>query len=264
MSVSLLLVVDLGAPRALAGAPFGGDDLGFVPPDKPTLACERAVATNVAKLIHAVTICHVKSADAGIKNKTFDETACESAGRAKYDHGNSKLTGCPACLDPGMVADGEVGRLDGIAAALVYCDATSGKPLADGDDSGFVPANRTAGKCQNLVTRRIASLATRLIKCHNTFATAALKSGTLDQASEDACESAALAKYTAYVGALRNCPACLTPVLATLGAGAVASLNVNGGDVYCGSPSGAFLDVFPRRATPRGCRPSRGPSDIES
>ena len=33
----------LGIGVAVAGTPFGGDDGGFIPPDKATLVCESAV-----------------------------------------------------------------------------------------------------------------------------------------------------------------------------------------------------------------------------
>ena len=236
-----ILIVVLGMTHAWGGIPFGGDDRGFVPPDRNTLGCEFGIATNVGRLIRAVTRCHVRSANAGLKGNVFDEEACESAGRARYDRANSTLTGCPPCLDTGAVADAEVGRLDGLAAPLVYCDAASGRPLADGDDGGFVPPSRAAAKCQNLVTRQIALLAERLVGCHKKLAAAALESGVPDQAAEDACEAAALAKYTGVVGRPSHCPTCLIPVLGALGAGIVGSVNVNGGDVYCASPGGAFL-----------------------
>lgn len=238
---SALLIACPMATRA--GTPLGGDDLGFVPPDKPTLSCESKVATNVARLIHAVTTCHVKTADAALKGKPFAEEACETGARTTYDHANAGLAGCPACLDPGAVADGEVGRLDSAAAALVYCDTTSGTPLGDGDDAGFVPGDRLAAKCQNLTTRRVGTLAKALIKCHTRFAALARKSGTFDQTREDACESAAFGKYQAIVSALPHCPACLTPVLGLLGSGVIASVDVNGGAVFCASPDGAFLDA---------------------
>jgi len=240
--VTGVVALVLGARVAHAATPFGGDDLGFIPPDKPTLSCEAKTATNVAKLIQTVTGCHVKSADAGLKGKPFAEETCEVAARAKYDRANAALTGCPACLDAGAVADGEIGRLDGVAALLVYCDNTSGTPLADGDDSGFVPANRATAQCENQTTKRIAVLAKASIKCHNAFAARALKSGTFDDTHEDACEAAALAKYQAVVGALAHCPPCLTPVFTVLGSGIVDSVDTNGGAVYCASPSGTFLD----------------------
>lgn len=247
MRTGLALAAVLAATASRAGTPLGGDDQGFVPPDKTTLTCESKVAKNVAKLIKAVATCHTKSASAGLKGKPFDEEACELAGRQKYDAANAKLVGCPPCLDAGAVADGEVARLDGIAAPLVYCDSTSGVFLGEGDDGGFVPPSTMAGKCQNLVTKNVAVLAKGLIKCHNTFGANAFKTGVPDQVAEEACEGAVLAKYTAKVGALPSCPACLTPgIRGALGAGAVASVDVNGGDVYCASPGGAFLNAGSR------------------
>ena len=57
----------IGVEAARAGTPFGGDDTGFVPPDKETLKCESSVTKNAAKLTLAVSICDIKAADAGVK-----------------------------------------------------------------------------------------------------------------------------------------------------------------------------------------------------
>jgi hypothetical protein len=94
----------------------GGDDTGFVPPDKATLKCESSVTKNAAKLTLAVSICHDKAADAGVKGKTFDEEACETAARGKYDAANAKLT-CPMCVDSKAIGDNVQSMLDTAANA---------------------------------------------------------------------------------------------------------------------------------------------------
>jgi len=101
----------IGVGAARAGTPFGGDDTGFVPPDTGTLKCESAVTKNAAKLALAVSICHDKAADAGVKGKTFDEEACETAARGKYDAANAKLT-CPSCVDSKAIGDNVESMLD--------------------------------------------------------------------------------------------------------------------------------------------------------
>ena len=88
---------------------FGGDDTGFVPPDKNTAKCEDAVAKNVAKLADCILKkCHTKQADAALAGKSFDEEACEQGTgkpvscRAAYDKATPALVAkgtCPACLD---------------------------------------------------------------------------------------------------------------------------------------------------------------------
>jgi hypothetical protein len=83
--------------------PFGdADDTGFVPTTKPIAKCESSVGKNVGKLITGLLTCHVKTADAGLKGKPFDEETCETTAISKFNAANTKLTGCPACLSSGF------------------------------------------------------------------------------------------------------------------------------------------------------------------
>jgi len=207
-----------------------------VPSDKATLKCESSVTKNAAKLTLAVSICHDKATDAGVKGKTFDEEACETAARGKYDAANAKLT-CPSCIDSGTIRDSVESRLDTAANAAIYCDNTSGTPFG-GDDSGFVPANKDAEKCQNLTTKQLALLVGTVSKCHNKMAAQALKGVSFD---EEACESAAVSKFNAFTAKLTNCPTCLSMLLGTLGQSTADGLDAALATTYCASPSGAFL-----------------------
>ena len=207
-----------------------------MPSDKATLKCESSVTKNAAKLTLAVSICHDKATDAGVKGKTFDEEACETAARGKYDAANAKLT-CPSCIDSGTIRDSVESRLDTAANAAIYCDNTSGTPFG-GDDSGFVPANKDAEKCQNLTTKQLALLVGTVSKCHNKMAAQALKGVSFD---EEACESAAVSKFNAFTAKLTNCPTCLSTLLGTLGQSTADGLDAALGTTYCASPSGAFL-----------------------
>jgi hypothetical protein len=238
VSIALGAAVMLACGVARAGTPLGGDDAGFVPPDKGTLKCETTVAKNAAKLTLAVSICHMKAADAGVKGKIYDEEACETKARGKYDTANAKLTTCPPCLDSAVLGDGVLSQLDGLANAALYCDNTSGTPLG-GDDSGFVPANKSTLKCQNLTAKQLALMVGTITKCHNKLVAAAAKGQTFD---EETCENAAVAKFNSFTGSLANCPACLTALLATFGPGAASGMDTQAGDIYCASPSGAFVD----------------------
>ena len=87
---------------------FGGDDTGFVPPDKNTAKCEDTVAKNATKLLGCVMKCHTKQADSALAGQSFDEEACEEGTgkpvscRAAYDKATASLIAkgiCPACLD---------------------------------------------------------------------------------------------------------------------------------------------------------------------
>ena len=83
--------------------PFGdGDDTGFVPTTKPIAKCESSVGKNVGKLVKGLLTCHVKTADAGLKGKPFDDETCETTAISKFNAANTKLTGCPACLSSGF------------------------------------------------------------------------------------------------------------------------------------------------------------------
>jgi hypothetical protein len=243
MSVKhLVVIVGLGAAigvgAARAATPFGGDDTGFVAPDQATLKCESSVTKNAAKFTLAVSICHDKAADAGVKGKTFDEEACETAARGKYDAANAKLT-CPSCVDSNAIGNTVESMLDTAANAGIYCDNTSGKPLGDVDDSGFVPASKDAEKCQNLTTKQLALLVGKVSKCHNKMAAQALKGVSFD---EEACENAAVTKFNAFTAKLTNCPACLSTLLPGLGQAVANGVDAALGTEYCQSPSGAFLN----------------------
>jgi len=103
-TVETLLDDGNGAIYGCPGAPFGGDDAGNVPTDPLTAKCEDGVAKANTKYIQAVTKCHIKAADAGVKGKPFDEELCESdpvggkGAKEKYDAAIAKLAlSCPAC-----------------------------------------------------------------------------------------------------------------------------------------------------------------------
>jgi hypothetical protein len=51
---------------------------GYVPPDKTTATCEKAVVDNVAKYVKCITGCRVKKAGAELAGKPFDEQACQA------------------------------------------------------------------------------------------------------------------------------------------------------------------------------------------
>jgi hypothetical protein len=123
-----------GALYCAGAVALGGDDMGSVPPDANTLACEAAVANNVGKLTNCVGTCHIKAAAAAFKSKTFDEEACENTDpkkscRAKYDATVAKLLAngtCPACLDAAhqaSLADQAETDLDA-GNGGVYCAGT--------------------------------------------------------------------------------------------------------------------------------------------
>src|SRR5439155_1092066 len=94
---AIALAFTLSTGTALAGTPFGGDEAGFVAPDKATALC--GVARNAAALLLALSRCDRRAADAAFSGVPFDEEGCEDAAETSYDAANAKLSGCPSCLN---------------------------------------------------------------------------------------------------------------------------------------------------------------------
>ena len=115
---------------ACAGTtPLGGDDMGFVAPDRATGRCELRVGESVGKLDQAVMACHVRAADAAFRRKRFDEERCEDAAARRYDAAVGKLTGCPPCIDRTQLKMQVRSNADG-ATALIYCASPGAAFLA--------------------------------------------------------------------------------------------------------------------------------------
>jgi hypothetical protein len=123
----------LGVGVAVAGTPFGGDDAGFIPPDKATEVCESAVGKIAGKYVTCVIKCHKARA----KGKLVDDTQEDACERLNGGHGcedkfnkvlNKLATKCPgSCAvanGPGLKALAE-SVLDG-ANGNVYCKSPSG------------------------------------------------------------------------------------------------------------------------------------------
>jgi hypothetical protein len=114
--------------------PFGDDDTGFVPSDAAILKCETAVLKNVQKYLYCIQKCHRKMAAYALKNRPFDEEACEETDPtksclAKYNRYRDKvLPLCPPCLDQAaqdqLAADTEA-FADGTLGDF-YCASPSG------------------------------------------------------------------------------------------------------------------------------------------
>jgi YVTN family beta-propeller protein len=228
------LCTHVPTPKAL-----GGDDTGCVPPDKFVGRCEDGVEKAAAALATGVVKCHLKASAAGLKAVTFDEEACESNARGKYDLKVGNLRSCPDCLDAAAVGTALQTQLDGADAAALYCDSTSGTPLADADDGGFVPANKAVAKCESGADKAVAKLVVGVIKCHVRLADAKVKGVSFD---EEGCESAAVAKFDVARGKLKACPSCLATALPGLGAATATGLDQQNAQTYCASASGAFVD----------------------
>jgi len=110
--------------------PLGGDDAGFVAPDKTTGKCELAVGKQVSRLDQAIIAGHIKAGDAAFRRTSFDEEGCEDAAERKYDRTIAKLTGCPNCLDPTALKT-QIRTNADVGNGLIYCASPSGAFLGE-------------------------------------------------------------------------------------------------------------------------------------
>jgi hypothetical protein len=238
----------LGAGWAIAGTPFGGDDGGFIPPTKDIGKCEDSVGKNLGKAANCILGCHKKRAKGSLADETAEE-ACENNGpaakdcKSKYNvaTGNpSKINSlCPPCLD----ATARANLYDTVEGLIdtnndkIYC--TPGTAWG-GDDTGFIPPDKAAEKCEDGVGKVAGKTIACIIKCHKARAAGKLA----DDTAEDNCESGASpssckGKYDKKTSKL-TCDPCLDKAgLYTFIENNADALN---GAVYCASPSGAFLD----------------------
>lgn len=247
--LSAAVAVTLSAGLALAGTPFGGDDTGFVPPDKATSKCEDGVAKNVGALAAGLIKCNVKDSDDKFKNAGngagFDGPACELAAIGKWD-GKVNALVCPSCLDQAgkdFVRDLTV-TLVNLNGGVVFCDNTTGTPEDGGQpiqtSTGIVPPNKTVQKCEDGAAKLASKHTGAVGKCHIKMADSALKGAPFD---EEGCETAANSKFDAGAAKLTGCPACLGPAgLTALRDLVVTLLDSNNNLAYCASPSGAFIN----------------------
>ena len=77
------------------------EDTGFIPPDNDARMCASGVTKNAGALAKAIAVCHVKAGDSAFRNRSFDEEACETAAKAKFDAAVAKIAAkaqCPPCV----------------------------------------------------------------------------------------------------------------------------------------------------------------------
>ena len=251
--VIAVLSAGLWGASARAGTPFGGDDLGFIPPDVGEAKCEAAAAKLVVKTVKAILKAHNKRAKGHIDPST--EEALEDPnyiGRIAPVLGRLFRSGvsCNAAL--GCLEDTSFGlniltitrRLAfgnddagwSPINAAIYCDTSSGTPFG-GDDSGFIPPPKSAiANCEIKVGKAVSKLALCYLNCHALRASGILP----DETAEEACESTCTTGFTGSVAQLNGCPSCID-------SGAIANMTESLLDgtyvpaIYCASPSGAFV-----------------------
>lgn len=240
--LTTIFALMLATGIAIAGTPFGGDDTGFVPPDKAAYKCASKVQAALAKLQLSITMCHQRMANEGLRGDAGDDEPCENAAKAKFDATVSKLlssTTCPPCLVSATagLSDTVEAQLDG-ATGDYYC---LGIKLFGGDHTGWEPINGLQFECQSGIARAVAKLAQCVNKCHQHMALYLLNGRPFD---EEACEATCLGKYNRIRDIqYPHCPGCLQmPQLDQLAADAMDAQDQGLGTYYCASPSGAFVD----------------------
>jgi len=251
LGTGVALVVG-GITVALAGTPMGGDDHGTVPSNKDTLKCEQSIDKAAGKAVGCIGKCTASRASGKLADDTAEDN-CEknNAGKsclekfaASAAKAQSKAPGC-SCVNVGTISNVIESVLDSMNNT-VYCDSTSGTPFG-GDDTGFIPvAKSPTAKCEASVAKAVSKAVGCVIKCHASRASGKLA----DDTAEDTCEKnnagkSCLEKFTAAVTKAQagdSSGGCNCINGATLAGTIESQLDVNTALVYCGSPSGAFLD----------------------
>jgi hypothetical protein len=123
------------------------------------------------------------------------------------------------------------------------------------DDTGRIPSDAPKGpvtKCENNVGKAVDKLVGSLLKCHCIEGS---KTGQSD-ATEEPCETKALAKFTATKTA--GCPACIN--LAAIAATVEGLIDSNNNVVWCdatGTPFGGMTPASSPTSAPRRAGPKR-------
>jgi hypothetical protein len=256
VALSTGVALAVGFAVASAGTPFGGDDGGRIPsdsPNGPVTKCESGVATAASKLIGAILKCHAGRTTGKYASDSAEET-CENTALTKF----ATLAGCSSCASAGYtpplgfwIED----LVDCFFSAKIYCDpaGTPFGPNTTSDDAcpggSLIPPDAPTGPetiCSNGVGTAVGKLVRSITKCHIRRAQGRLTSDS----AENGCESTAEAKF-ATTTKTAGCPACIGSLTA-LASFVERSLDtlpptVNGPfvcincQIWCGSPSGAFL-----------------------
>jgi len=209
---------------------LGGGELGCIPPNRDALACANRTNKDLGKLAATLLRCHSKSVAAVLAQAPFDEEGCESKAQSKYVAATANLVGCPACLDRGAVGDAMTTLIESRALATLYCDDTSGEPLSDADDAGFLPADAAAAKCDAKTAQALWRLIGAEVHCHTTLAADDVAGASFGVGT---CEYTAESRFAAATSNLTGCPACLIAQLPALESDAGVALDQQNTRIYC-------------------------------
>src|SRR6266404_250670 len=211
---------------AVAGGPFGGDDSGYVPPNRSVAKCEQQVARSLASFDRCALTCNVRAAKAAFKGRPIDLPACTQTGarscRGRYDRASARMaqTGrCPACLSSpaqSLLADRAAARVEQSAGAI-HCRAAP---------------DAAALRCEDAVARNLARTIVCIASCDVAAASAGLKDRPFD---EEGCERSCRRSYDEASARLApHCPPCLGAAQqADLAEQAGAAADEENGDIFC-------------------------------
>lgn len=205
------------------------DDAGCVGNTKDHVKCSSAIGKAFAKAVGTVIKCHSKQAQQRFKGTdattadTAEET-CEQAGPAsakgKLDAAIAKVASiCDpiqlsgAALEEAVLFGNSALSLDGQNAGI-YCDSASAA-LIGGDETGWVPDDKNALKCEQTVAKNVSKLVAAALKCHDKMNTSFFKGKDFDEESceeTNSSQKGALDKYNQQrdkLLALGICPPCV-------------------------------------------------------
>lgn len=221
----LLFVVAIGAGSAIAAT--------------AALKCQDKTQKNIGKLGKCLTKCHIGRVRGKLTDQTAED-ACETSNGGKsclekFAAAQAKLSGCPTCIDPTIIAQ-RMERLIDSGNSLPYCG--SGTPWG-GDDKGNIPSDAPDGpvtRCANLLAAIMGKDFGSMGKCHVLRANGKLP----DQQAEDQCEIERGNKNAQKVFVINGCDPCVygpsgaTPAILYYVQKALDDLKLA---VYCDAPA---------------------------
>lgn len=261
VGAALLLSRAASAGTPLPDPPFSSG--GFVPPDRLVAKAEASVEKLIAKYAVTIAKCDQKAVlslqlayEPANPTKIADVqdawTACRAKAGERYALGRDKLIlkGTPACLDQAGI-DGIRGQIDtqfSVLGPIVFCDGDAAAPdpvtglnVPDfkNEASGEVDAAKVVTKAGLLAGKCYTKAVTYATKFGGTLPPEVLAKITacLDKVETNANEAMAKLDQT------QKLPDCLSLTTAQgLADGTVALAGQFSDEVYCASPSGAFLE----------------------
>lgn len=225
----------------------GPGEIALTPPNSQVASCEDRVAQSVAVLTKAIGKCHAALAVAVFNGQTFNEEACETTAESAYNAATNPLTGCPSCVQTklGTIRDTLEQELDD-QMADIFCAGTV--PLGELDSAtsamALRPPDHRTLRCETRILKALAKYA----KCETTCQIKKA-AGLLTATQAENCE------FTCAIQrGVAGCPVCLSKALSLGYAGGqfddfnrvlndlIRHLDCLNGEIYCASPSGAFLN----------------------